>query len=157
MLHLNLFCPQTLWETQSGSHGAGSRKSISQSALALPPTVLHSRYWLEELSTHQTQRQIHEHDMRVFRETNLKETQRKTNRNLVSTQTQFRREGHLTDTQPTLYLHVYVSQSIVGKSKNSNKIFHLKVKQVSGLFQDGSCLSLCVNLITAHHDVFDLN
>lgn len=48
--------PQTFWETQSGSHDAGSRKSISQSALALPPSVLHSCYWLEELSTHQTQR-----------------------------------------------------------------------------------------------------
>lgn len=48
--------PQTFWETQSRSHDAGSRKSISQSALALPPSVLHSRYWLEELSTHQTQR-----------------------------------------------------------------------------------------------------
>lgn len=48
--------PRAFWETQGGSHDVGSRESISQSALALPPSVLRSCYWLEELSTHQTQR-----------------------------------------------------------------------------------------------------
>lgn len=47
--------PQAFWETQSRSHDAESRKPIHQSPSALPQSLLHSCYWLEDFSTHQTQ------------------------------------------------------------------------------------------------------